>query len=161
VPIRPPSIRTPTGAIARPRCASCPQDKARIIGLSSAQIARSIGGAVTGATIGTYRERDELIEVVLRAPDAGRLSLGNIGNLQIQTSLGKSVPLSQIDTIHEVMEEPFIWRRSRDLALTVRADLVEGVQAPDIAMAIDPRLPWCRCRVMCCGGRWPLRSWVA
>ena len=50
------------------------------------------------------------------------------------------VPLSQIATIREVMEEPIIWRRSRDLALTVRADLIEGVQAPDIAMAIDPRL---------------------
>ena len=116
------------------------QDKARIIGLSSAQVARSIGGAVSGATIGTYRERDKLIEVVLRAPDAERLSLGSIGNLQIQTSLGKSVPLSQIATIREVMEEPIIWRRSRELALTVRADLIEGVQAPDIAMAIDPRL---------------------
>jgi len=116
------------------------QDKARIIGLSSAQVARSIGGAVSGATIGTYRERDKLIEVVLRAPDAERLSLGSIGNLQIQTSLGKSVPLSQIATIREVMEEPIIWRRSRDLALTVRADLIEGVQAPDIAMAIDPKL---------------------
>jgi multidrug efflux pump len=43
------------------------------------------------------------------------------------------VPLSQIATISEVMEEPIIWRRSRTPNLTVRADLVEGVQAPDIS----------------------------
>jgi multidrug efflux pump len=116
------------------------QDKARAIGLSSAQVARAVGGAVSGATIGTFRERDKLIEVVLRAPEAERLSLANVGNLQIQTSLGRAVPLSQIATVTGVMEEPILWRRSRVPNLTVRADLVDGVQAPDVAMAIDPKL---------------------
>jgi multidrug efflux pump len=116
------------------------QDKARAIGLSSAQVARAVGGAVSGATIGTFRERDKLIEVVLRAPEAERASLANVGNLQIQTALGRSVPLSQIATVREVMEEPILWRRSREPNLTVRADIVDGVQAPDVTMAIDPKL---------------------
>jgi multidrug efflux pump len=75
------------------------QDKARVIGLSSGQVARAIGGAVSGATIGTFRERDKLIEVVLRAPAAERASLANLSNLQIQTSLGRSVPLSQVASV--------------------------------------------------------------
>jgi len=116
------------------------QDKARAIGLSSAQVARAVGGAVSGGTIGTFRERDKLIEVVLRAPVAERASLANLGNLQIQTALGRSVPLSQVATVREVMEEPILWRRSREPNLTVRADLVDGVQAPDVTMAIDPKL---------------------
>jgi multidrug efflux pump len=116
------------------------QDKARAIGLSSAQVARALGGAVSGAVLGTYRERDKLIEVVMRAPQGERLSLANLPNLQIQTALGRSVPLSQIATVSEVMEEPIIWRRSREPNLTVRADLVDGVQAPDVAMQIDPLL---------------------
>jgi multidrug efflux pump len=116
------------------------QDKARVIGLSSGQVARSIGGAVSGATIGTFRERDKLIEVVLRAPTAERASLANLGNLQIQTATGRAVPLSQVATITEVMEEPILWRRSREPNLTVRADIVDGVQAPDVAMAIMPKL---------------------
>jgi multidrug efflux pump len=116
------------------------QDKARAIGLSSAQVARAVGGAVSGATVGTFRERDKLIEVVLRAPEAERTSLGRLADLQIQTSFGRSVPLSQVATIRETMEEPIVWRRSREPNLTVRAELVDGVQAPDVAMAIDPRL---------------------
>ena len=116
------------------------QDKARAIGLSSGQVARAVGGAVSGGTIGTFRERDKLIEVVLRAPEAERASLANLGNLQIQTALGRSVPLSQVATVREVMEEPILWRRSREPNLTVRADLVDGVQAPDVTMAIDPQL---------------------
>lgn len=116
------------------------QDKARVIGLSSAQVARAVGGAVSGATIGTFRERDKLIEVVLRAPPAERASLAQLGNLQLQTANGRAVSLSQVATIHETMEEPILWRRSREPNLTVRADLVDGVQAPDVTMAISPKL---------------------
>jgi multidrug efflux pump len=116
------------------------QDKARAIGLSTGQVVRVLGGAVSGVTLGTYRERDKLIEVVMRAPEGERTSLANLVNLQVQTALGRSVPLSQIATIREVMEEPIIWRRSRTPTLTVRADTVDGVQAPDVAMQIDPAL---------------------
>lgn len=116
------------------------QDKARAIGLSSAQIARALGGAISGAAVGTLREADKLIEVVLRAPPGERASLATIGALQIATASGRTVALSQVARISEVMEEPIIWRRSRTPTLTVRADTVDGVQAPDVAMQIDPKL---------------------
>ncbi len=116
------------------------QDKARAIGLSSAQVARVIGGAVAGAAIGTLREDDRLIDVVLRAPPDERTRLSSLPDLQVQTSLGRSVPLSQIASIREVMEEPIIWRRSRTPNLTVRADLVDGIQAPDITAQLAPEI---------------------
>jgi len=116
------------------------QDKARAIGLSSAQVARSLGAALSGATIGQFREDDQLIDVVLRAPPGERASLAGLANLQVQTALGRSVPLSQVATISDAMEEPIIWRRSRMPVITVRADIVEGVQAPDVAARIDPLL---------------------
>jgi multidrug efflux pump len=45
-----------------------------------------------------------------------------------------------VATVREVMEEPIIRRYSRVPTLSVRADLVDGVQAPDIAAQIDPQL---------------------
>jgi multidrug efflux pump len=116
------------------------QDKASAIGLSSAQVARTLGAALSGVAIGQYRENDQLIDVVLRAPPEERASLAGLANLQIQTALGRSVPLSQVATISEVMEEPIIWRRSRVPVITVLADIVEGVQAPDVMMRLDPQL---------------------
>ncbi|HRO59056.1 MAG TPA: efflux RND transporter permease subunit [Burkholderiaceae bacterium] len=116
------------------------QDKARAIGLSSAQVARSLGAALSGATIGQYREDDRLIDVVLRAPPGERASLSGLANLQIRTATGRSVPLSQIATISEQMEEPIIWRRSRVPVITVVSELVEGVQAPDAMARLDPQL---------------------
>ncbi len=116
------------------------QDRARAIGLSSAQVARSVGGAIGGATIGTLREGDQLIDVVIRASEPERTRLSMLGSLQVQTASGGSVPLSQIARISEVMEEPIIWRRSRVPTLTVRADIVEAMQAPDVSMQISPAI---------------------
>ena len=55
--------------------------------------------------------------------------------------------LSQVATITEVMEEPILWRRSREPNLTVRSDIVEGVQAPDVTMAISPKLDAIRAKL--------------
>jgi multidrug efflux pump subunit AcrB len=48
--------------------------------------------------------------------------------------------LAQVATLSYDQEEPILWRRNRDPVLTVRADVVDGVQAPDVTAAILPRL---------------------
>ena len=53
---------------------------------------------------------------------------------------GQYPPLAQVARVGEVLEEPILWRRSRELTLTVRADIVDHVQAPDVSMAIEPTL---------------------
>jgi multidrug efflux pump len=116
------------------------QDKARALGASSQGVSRAVAAVVSGVTIGQYRERDRLIEVVLRAPEEERGALGALGELTVPLAGGRSVPLAQLARIEEVLEEPILWRRSRELTLTVRADVVDGVQAPDVSAAIAPTL---------------------
>ncbi len=116
------------------------QDRARAVGVTSLAIARSLGGAVSGATIGQFRERDRLIDVVIRGPAAERLAIANITDLQIPTASGRYVPLAQVATVKQVMEEPIIRRYSRVPTLSVRSDIVEGVQAPDVSGKINPLL---------------------
>jgi len=43
-----------------------------------------------------------------------------------------AVPLQQIAKIEYSHEDPILWRRNRDMAITVRSDVVDGVQAPDV-----------------------------
>ncbi len=116
------------------------QDQARALGIGSAQVARALGAALSGATLGQYRENDQLIDVVLRAPPGERASLDGLRDLQLQLGRGRSVPLAQVASIETTMEEPILWRRSREPVVTVRADIVEGVQAPDVSTRIDARL---------------------
>ena len=50
------------------------------------------------------------------------------------------MPLSQIARIKYQYEEPILWRRNRDLVLTVQGDIVDGVQAPDVSNEVLPKL---------------------
>jgi multidrug efflux pump len=53
---------------------------------------------------------------------------------------GVAVPLQQIANIEYAHEEPILWRRNRDMAITVRSDVRDGVQAPDVTNQIWPKL---------------------
>ena len=116
------------------------QDRARAVGLSSGQISRALGGVIDGATIGTLHEGDQLLPVIMRAPQNERNDLSALGSIPITTPLGGTVPLSQVATLRQVMEEPILWRRSRIPTLTVNADVVDGVQGPDVMHQIQRRL---------------------
>ncbi len=116
------------------------QARARRLGLSSGQISQALGTVVSGATIGRYREDDQLIDVVLRAPPGERGSVEAVAGLQVPTARGTSVALSQVASIETVMEEPIIWRRSRTPVIVVRADLVDPELGPHISAQLAPAL---------------------
>ncbi|MBL8309516.1 MAG: efflux RND transporter permease subunit [Burkholderiales bacterium] len=123
------------------------QDRARALGATSLGVARTLGAAVSGATIGQYRERDKLIDVVIRGPANERAAISQIQDLQIPTATGRTVPLSQVATVRQVMEEPIIRRYSRIPTLSVRSDIVDGVQAPDVSAQISPQLDAIRAKL--------------
>ena len=78
--------------------------------------------------------------MVARAVPSERLDLGHVGDLTITSRNGVAVPLTQIAKIEYAHEEPILWRRNRDMAITVRGDVVDGVQAPDVTNQIWPKL---------------------
>jgi len=116
------------------------QDKARLLGLSSADIQSLVQTTLDGAPVTQIRRGEELIDVVVRATPEERRSIGQIGDLQVFSRTGVTVPLSQLARVDPSFEEPVLWRRNRDMALTVRSDLVDGVQGPDATAKIRPSL---------------------
>ncbi len=116
------------------------QDRARALGLTPQDVAQTLQTLLSGFTVTQYREGIETIDVVARAVPAERLDLGRLPSLTISTRNGVAVPLSQIAKIKYQYEEPILWRRNRDLVLTVRGDIVDGVQAPDVSNAVASKL---------------------
>ena len=78
--------------------------------------------------------------MVARAIASERLELNRLPALTITSRNGVAVPLSQVAQLHYEYEEPILWRRNRDMVLTVRGDIVDRVQAPDVSKAVEPRL---------------------
>ncbi len=119
---------------------SIDQAKARLLGVSSADIASLLSGALQELYITEFREGIELIDVVARAPESERTRLSHLPDLMIGTLTGVGVPLSQIATISSEFEEGVIWRRNREPSITVRANLQGDMQAPVVSQQVEEKL---------------------
>ena len=116
------------------------QDRARALGLTPQDVSQALSMLISGAPVTTIRDGIEKVGVVARAVPSERLDLARVGDLTITSRNGVAVPLQQIARIEYSHEEPIIWRRNRDMAITVRGDVVDGVQAPDVTNQIWPKL---------------------
>lgn len=116
------------------------QDRARALGLDPQSIAQTLQTLLSGLPITTIRDGTERVEVVARAAASERLDLGRIGDLTVLSRNGVAVPLAQVARIAYEHEEPILWRRNRDMAITVRGDVVDGQQAPTVTGQIWPTL---------------------
>ncbi|MBL8297237.1 MAG: efflux RND transporter permease subunit [Rhodanobacteraceae bacterium] len=123
------------------------QDRARVLGVSSQDLSNFLQSSLSGVPISTYRERDELIQVLLRGPAEERAQLSLLENLSVPTASGKSVPLSQIARVQYSMEEGIIWRRNRLPTITVRGDTDDVLQPPTITAQIEPALETIRAKL--------------
>jgi multidrug efflux pump len=116
------------------------QDRARALGLTPQDVSQALAMLISGVPVTTVRDGIEKVDVVARALPSERLDLGHVGDLTVTSRNGVAVPLTQIAKIEYDHEEPIIWRRNRDMAITVRGDVVDGVQAPDVTNQIWPKL---------------------
>lgn len=116
------------------------QDRARALGLTPQDVSQALSMLISGAPVTTIRDGIEKVGVVARAVPSERLDLGHVGDLTVTSRNGVAVPLQQIAKIEYAHEEPILWRRNRDMAITVRTDVADGVQAPDVTSQIWPKL---------------------
>jgi multidrug efflux pump subunit AcrB len=116
------------------------QDKARLLGITSTDVANMTQMALSGLPVTQIRRGEELIDVTLRGTATERLNLERLGDVTLFTRSGAVVPLSQIAKLTPTFEEPVLWRRNRELTLTVRADVLDGVQGPAATSKIWPTL---------------------
>jgi multidrug efflux pump len=116
------------------------EDRARTIGLTRAEVADTLQTLLSGYPVTQVRDGAEVIDVVARATADERAAADRLGELPIRARSGATVPLSQIASVTPVMEDGVVWRRNRDAALVVRADVAGRAQAPDVSTALETRL---------------------
>jgi multidrug efflux pump len=116
------------------------EDRARVLNLTRQDIAKALQVLLSGTTVTQIRDGIELVNVVARAVPEERLSPDRLRDLTITTLNGHTVSLSQVAKVQYVYEDPILWRRDRDLMITVRSEVISGVQAPDVAMEIESLL---------------------
>ena len=123
------------------------QRKARRLGISSEDIATSLGARYTGVEVSVLRDGDTLVPLVVRGSDAERARPEDLANTLIHPASGAApVPLSALASVSLSSEPSAIRRRDLVRTLTVEgrstqatAQQIVDRAAPDIAkIALPP-----------------------
>ncbi|WP_020587830.1 efflux RND transporter permease subunit [Desulfobacter curvatus] len=112
------------------------QDKARMLGVASSDLALAIQSQLSGIPVSEFREKDKTVDIVLRLSAGDRQALDDIRTLPIHVGQGRTIPLEQIADIRFGMEEGLIWRRNLLPTITVQADTVAGVTGNDASQKV-------------------------
>lgn len=116
------------------------QDRIRMMGLASQEVETGLQTLLSGTTISHYRDGTETIPIVARAIETERGQLENLSNLVLFTRNGLAVPLHQVGRVRHDLEEPIVWQRNQECTLSVRCDIADGNQAPDVSSRIQKSL---------------------
>jgi multidrug efflux pump subunit AcrB len=116
------------------------QDQARLVGLSSQDLAQYLNTVVSGVTVTEMRDGIYLVDVLARAFAEERVSLSTLRTLQVPLPNGRTVPLNQIASIEYGQEYPLVWRRDRRPTVTVQADVAPGTLPAAVVQALAPEI---------------------
>jgi multidrug efflux pump subunit AcrB len=116
------------------------QDRLRAMGLSSGDVGEQLQFLLSGVTVSQAREDIRTVDVVARSAGGTRLDPARIGDFTLATANGQRVPISQIGKLELRMEDPILLRRDRVPTITVRGDIANGLQPPDVSTAMFKKL---------------------
>ncbi|WP_282282650.1 efflux RND transporter permease subunit [Pseudomonas sp. PS02302] len=116
------------------------QDRLQAIGLSSNAVAQQLQFLLSGVPVTAVREDIRTVQVVARAAGDVRLDPARLGDLTLVGAQGQRIPLSQVGDLEVQLEEPLMRRRDRVPTITVRGDIAEELQPPDVSTAVLQQL---------------------
>nr|WP_241093329.1 efflux RND transporter permease subunit [Xanthomonas sp.] len=116
------------------------QDRLQALGMTSASVSQQLQFFLSGVPVTAVREDIRSVQVVARSAGGTRLDPARIADFTLVGAAGQRVPLSQIGTVQVRMEEPVLRRRDRVPTITVRGDIAEHLQPPDVSAAITKAL---------------------
>jgi multidrug efflux pump subunit AcrB len=112
------------------------QDRLRAMGLTSSDVAQQLQFLLDGAPVTQVREDIRNVDVVARSAGQTRLDPAALGAFSLVAADGRRVPLGQIGRVETGMEEPILRRRDRETTVTVRGDIADNLQPPDVSVAV-------------------------
>jgi multidrug efflux pump subunit AcrB len=116
------------------------EDQARALGVTRQAIVQATRTLLSGTRVAEYREEDRLIEVLLRQPAAERQGIDDLTQTYVLSAAGKAIPLAQLVRVSQHWEPGVMWREARQFAVTVNADVRDGVQGPSVTKRLWPKV---------------------
>ncbi|MGJ4855902.1 efflux RND transporter permease subunit [Labrys sp. La1] len=112
------------------------QDRLNLIGLSPAEAAQQMQLLLTGIPVTQVRENIRNVPVVARSAGENRLDPARLADFSLMSRDGRQVPLDQIGHSEIRFEEPILKRRDRTPVITIRSDINEATQPPEVSQQV-------------------------
>jgi multidrug efflux pump subunit AcrB len=112
------------------------QDRLNLIGLSPAEVGQQLQFLLTGIAVTEVREDIRNVPVVARSAGDERLDPARLADFSLMSRDGRQVPLDQIGHSEVRLEEPILKRRDRTPVITVRSDINEATQPPEVSKQV-------------------------
>ncbi|ODS24996.1 multidrug transporter AcrB [Candidatus Endobugula sertula] len=111
-------------------------------GVSREDLALALQTNFSGRTVGTYRENDELIPIISRAPEQERLDIDNIRNIQVLSSVtGRTVPIGQVtDGFRTIWRDGLVRREDRIWKIKAQSDPYPNELPADLLARVRPQI---------------------
>lgn len=116
------------------------QDRLQAVGLTSSVVAQQLQFLLSGVPVTAVREDIRTVQVMARAAGDIRFDPARVMDFTLAGANGQRIPLSQVGEVEVRMEEPIMRWRDRVPTITVRGDIAEGLQPPDVSTAISQQL---------------------
>lgn len=116
------------------------QDRLNLIGLSPAEVGRQLQFLLTGIAVTQVREDIRNVPIVARSAGGERLDPSRLANFSLMSRDGRSIPLDQVGHSEIRLEEPIMKRRDRTPVVTIRSDINEATQPPEVSKEIKTAL---------------------
>ena len=125
--------------VVRPQMSEAQANRA---GITRPDIAAAIATAVEGTKVGIYRERDELLPIIARAPASERVDLDNLGAIPVWSPVANGmIPLDQVVSSFDTeFEDANLWRRDRTSMLKIHSDPRDGLLPSELMARIKPKI---------------------
>ncbi len=134
------TVNTDWGAPVPTLHFSLDQNRLQAVGLTSSDVARQLQFLLSGVPVTTVREDIRAVQVIGRAAGETRLDPAKIADFTLVGAAGQRIPLSQIGDMQVKMEDPVLRRRDRTPTITVRGDIADSLEPPDVSTALNKAL---------------------
>jgi multidrug efflux pump subunit AcrB len=116
-------------------------DRANVAGITNADVAGASAAAMSGTTVGTFKEGDKNIPIVGRLRMQERAQLADIKNLYVYSSHNNNrVPLLSVATVGNSLETGRVARREHFRTVSILCYPQPGVLASEVIEPILPKL---------------------
>ncbi|MFI3120406.1 MAG: efflux RND transporter permease subunit [Methylococcaceae bacterium] len=116
------------------------QERLKLIGMAPNDVAEQLQFLLTGFPVTQVRENIRTVDIIARSAGGQRLDPARIADFNLTNRDGKTIPLRQVGRIEFQPEEPLMRRRDRFVTITVRGDIDETLQPPQVSMEIRQAL---------------------